>query len=286
LVAQPDFYKILGVGPNASTDEIKSAYRNLVKKYHPDLYKTASGKKKGNEKLQQINEAYAALSDEERRRAYDATRAPKTAVVRKPAPARDRPVVRKKTTPVADRLRFFKAAFLTPAAWVIGAVFLVIVLDAVWSALQEERVAWILWAKTTIDPPERKSAAPAWADLGRYGSRVECAGTLKAQVAKDERDGRKTIMDEAGGALAITIHIKNEETLTKEFLQAKLKQNSRGSGPISDEESLKRQAQEEAKEFVRRNGLAKRETTYACKAVVLPKRESFLQRTLRSIEIF
>jgi DnaJ domain len=83
-MAGPDFYTILGVSRTASPDEIKSAHRELVKKFHPDLFPGASQKARANKKLQQINEAYAILSNPERRRLYD-SRYPQRATVVDPA---------------------------------------------------------------------------------------------------------------------------------------------------------------------------------------------------------
>ncbi|MGC9156613.1 MAG: molecular chaperone DnaJ [Candidatus Micrarchaeia archaeon] len=62
-----DYYEILGVPKNATLDEIKRAYRQLVMKYHPDVNKS----KEAEEKMREINEAYAVLSDPEKRRRYD-----------------------------------------------------------------------------------------------------------------------------------------------------------------------------------------------------------------------
>jgi DnaJ domain len=84
-MAGPDFYTILGISRTASPDEIKSAHRELVKKYHPDLFPGATQKARANKKLQQINEAYAILSNAERRRQYDAKHFQRETVV-KPAP--------------------------------------------------------------------------------------------------------------------------------------------------------------------------------------------------------
>lgn len=63
-----DYYKVLGVNKSANKDEIKKAYRKLALKYHPDKNK---GDKKAEEKFKEINEAYAVLSDEEKRKQYD-----------------------------------------------------------------------------------------------------------------------------------------------------------------------------------------------------------------------
>ena len=63
-----DYYQILGVSKNATTDEIKKAYRNLAFKYHPDRN---PGDKAAEEKFKQISAAYEVLGDEAKRRNYD-----------------------------------------------------------------------------------------------------------------------------------------------------------------------------------------------------------------------
>lgn len=67
-MAQKDYYATLGVEKNASQDEIKSAYRKLAKKYHPDLNKDNPD---AAEKFKEVNEAYEVLGDEKKRQNYD-----------------------------------------------------------------------------------------------------------------------------------------------------------------------------------------------------------------------
>ena len=63
-----NYYDILGVSKNATQDDIKKAYRTLVKKYHPDLH---PGDEAAAEKFKEINEANEVLSDEKKRKNYD-----------------------------------------------------------------------------------------------------------------------------------------------------------------------------------------------------------------------
>ena len=63
-----DYYKILGVDKNASTDDIKKAYRRLAKQYHPDKNQ---GDKAAEEKFKEVNEANEILSNPEKRKKYD-----------------------------------------------------------------------------------------------------------------------------------------------------------------------------------------------------------------------
>ena len=63
-----DYYEILGVSKSASGGEIKSAYRNMAKKYHPDLNQ---GDEEAQEMFKEVSEAYEVLSDDEKRGMYD-----------------------------------------------------------------------------------------------------------------------------------------------------------------------------------------------------------------------
>ena len=66
-MADKNYYDILGVGKDASAEDIKSAYRKLAKKYHPDINKEAGA----SEKFKEINEAYECLSDPQKKSNYD-----------------------------------------------------------------------------------------------------------------------------------------------------------------------------------------------------------------------
>jgi len=67
MAEKRDYYEVLGVNRGANSDEIRRAFRNLAKEFHPDVNKSPDAEAK----FKEINEAYAILSDNERRAAYD-----------------------------------------------------------------------------------------------------------------------------------------------------------------------------------------------------------------------
>ena len=66
--AKTDYYELLGVPKKASTKDIRTAFRKLARKYHPDLN---PGDKSSEEKFKQLQEAYDVLSDAKKRQIYD-----------------------------------------------------------------------------------------------------------------------------------------------------------------------------------------------------------------------
>ena len=70
MAEKRDYYEVLGVDKTADEKEIKKAYRKLARKYHPDVAEEGK-KEEATEKFKEISEAYAVLSDEEKRQRYD-----------------------------------------------------------------------------------------------------------------------------------------------------------------------------------------------------------------------
>jgi hypothetical protein len=289
-MTEPDFYKILGVSPSASADAVKSAYRELVKKYHPDLFHSSAEKTAATDKLRQINEAYAVLGDAERRREYDERRVRDAAAagavsIRTAAASRRRRP--KPPDPKPDK-RAGYSVYAKLAGSILAVMIVAFLVNAVWDEPKPATV-WVLFEKTVLEPPRsaagRKAREPDWNPLGRYGSRAECAGGVRKLVQRDQQEGSEAIFDERDGTMAITVHITDQEALARKYLDAKLRQGSPGpAGSESpDHEALQQQAREEAREFVRQNGIARRVRNYECRYIQLPRPESWLRRNLRQI---
>ena len=68
MAEKRDYYEVLGVDKGADEQTLKKAYRSLAKKYHPDMN---PDNKEAEQKFKEVNEAYAVLSDSEKRAQYD-----------------------------------------------------------------------------------------------------------------------------------------------------------------------------------------------------------------------
>ena len=68
MAEKRDYYEVLGVSKSATEDDLKKAYRKVAKMYHPDLH---PGDKEAEAKFKEANEAYAVLSDPQKRQQYD-----------------------------------------------------------------------------------------------------------------------------------------------------------------------------------------------------------------------
>ena len=112
-----DYYEVLGVDKNADDETIKKAYRKLAKKYHPD---TNAGNAEAEKKFKEISEAYAVLSDKEKRKEY-------VAILLEAV----HPIV---TIPMATRTRAIRNSILKAATWM-----------TLWRSCLVTWVAWGIW---------------------------------------------------------------------------------------------------------------------------------------------
>jgi curved DNA-binding protein CbpA len=219
-MSDANFYQVLGVERSASADKIKSAYRELVKRHHPDLFATAGEKAKATEKMRQVNEAYAVLGDAKRRQRYDQQfiQQPKTPP-RRPVAAQRRRAARpgpsaNLRTKTANILKGCLNVSKKRAGYALAAATLVMVLIYAGRSVPRLVTAWILVEKLefssakSISPPG--GAGEGWVRLGEYASVSECAGMVKENVRKDKQEGSEAVFDDRNPIMAVTVYIKKE----------------------------------------------------------------------------
>jgi curved DNA-binding protein CbpA len=292
-MSDANFYHVLGVGRSASADEIKSAYREHVKRYHPDLFSRPAEKAEATEKLRQINEAYAVLGNAERRHGYDqefiqklkarahtpaATKPRRTSRLRHANP-------RSKTAEILKGRRYFSRKWV---GYTLAAAVMVIVLIYAGKSEPQLITVWTLMEKLEVSPAKSLSppegAGQGWVPLGQYASVSECAGILKQRVRKDEQEGSKAVFDEQKGTMAITVYLKKEAAQARD--DAKSKATAERSTAVEDaskneQRQVEQQATEEGTESFPKNDMTKRVRSLECRETQRLESESWLRRRLR-----
>ena len=354
-MASADFYKILNVSPSASAEEIRAAHRELVKMFHPDLFPAAVAKARANQKLQQINEAYAVLSNPEKRRQYDDEResarraeearrfqgtqrsftaAKRTSAAR--APRRPSGTWKSLAQLAGQKLRRIRGAYkkladaerrrgrvssreasglksrsgtaktktassrgaspLGPGGWarrvrdlgpvkmtasIVGIAVMGLILHAMWDQ-PEAASAWTLLENTSEESQDgnTKSSEGQWVRIAAHPSRTQCIGSLKERVAMDERAGGKVFLDERRGTIAMVVFLTSEAALAQEYFHAKLAEKAPEGG---DSQALEKEARDQAREFVKKNGLSQRVKNYQCRELQVVPPESWLRKKLRQV---
>jgi curved DNA-binding protein CbpA len=222
-MSDADFYQVLGVTRAATADQIKSAYRELVKTYHPDLFLAPDAKAEATEKLRLINEAYAVLGNPKRRDRYDRrfVQIPKENPRARAAPssetARSRP---RKVRRQINKLQLLKRVLrLSKKRIAYMAVAAVLVLVFTYATRSEPRliVAFSLFEKLEVSSAKGASqSADGWNRVGQYASISECAAKLKERVRTDEQAGGRAVFGDPNGTMAITVRVKRETAQGRE----------------------------------------------------------------------
>ena len=237
-MSDANFYQILGVGRSASADEIRSAYRELVKKHHPDLFSAPREKTQATETLREINEAYAVLGNVERRRRYDErfVQKPQARPRARTAPSRPRPARprgadrenrRAKPGKISlsrnGKLLLGKAANILKerfyvsrkrAAYALSALLALLV--TLYANRSEPRLitAWTLLEKIELSVSKDDTPVPGdrqdWVPVGQFASVSECVGLIKDKIRKDEQEGSRAVFVEPNGTMAIAVLVDKE----------------------------------------------------------------------------
>ncbi len=216
-MSDSDFYQILGVARSASADQIRSAYRELVKTYHPDLFLAPDAKAEATERLRLINEAYAVLGNSKRREKYDR----RFVQIPKENP-RARKAMRRETSrarPAGARRHVKQLQLLKHAlqfskkriAYLVLAAAVVLIFTYATRSEPRLIVAFSLFEK--LEVPSAKGASQSnggWKLVNQYASLSECAGKIKERVQADEKEGGRAVFGDPNGTMAITVVVKKE----------------------------------------------------------------------------
>ena len=216
-MSDADFYQILGVTRSASADQIRSAYRELVKQYHPDLFLAPEAKAEATEKLRLINEAYAVLGNQKRREKYDRRfvqipkEKPRARAAASPAKTRFRPA---KVRRHISKLQVLKRALnfsKRRIAYALVAAVLALVLTYATRSEPRLIVAFSLFEKLEDSSAKgRSQTEDGWKPVAQYASLSECAANLKERVRTDEQDGGRAVFGDPNGTMAIVVLVKRE----------------------------------------------------------------------------
>ena len=283
-MSDADFYQVLGVTRSATADQIKSAYRELVKTYHPDLFLAPDAKAEATEKLRLINEAYAVLGNPKRRDRYDRrfVQIPKENPRARAAPssetARSRP---RKVRRQINKLQLLKRVLrLSKKRIAYMAVAAVLVLVFTYATRSEPRliVAFSLFEKLEVSSAKGASqSADGWNRVGQYASISECAAKLKERVRTDEQAGGRAVFGDPNGTMAITVLVKRETVQGREDSSAgRSAQSAVNENTSRPEQNLAEEKSESANDRI-----TKTVRNLECRPTQRLVSESWLDRLLR-----
>jgi curved DNA-binding protein CbpA len=283
-MSDADFYQVLGVTRAATADQIKSAYRELVKTYHPDLFLAPDAKAEATEKLRLINEAYAVLGNPKRRDRYDRrfVQIPKENPRARAAPssetARSRP---RKVRRQINKLQLLKRVLrLSKKRIAYMAVAAVLVLVFTYATRSEPRliVAFSLFEKLEVSSAKGASqSADGWNRVGQYASISECAAKLKERVRTDEQAGGRAVFGDPNGTMAITVRVKRETAQGREDSSAgRSAQSAVNENTSRPEQNLAEEKSESANDRI-----TKTVRNLECRPTQRLVSESWLDRLLR-----
>jgi len=279
-----DYYQILGVTRSASADQIRSAYRELVKQYHPDLFLAPEAKAEATDKLRLINEAYAVLGNQKRREKYDRRfvqipkEKPRAGAAASRAKTRFRPAkVRRhisKLQVLKQALRFSKKRI----AYALVAAVLALVLTYATRSEPRLIVAFSLFEKLEDSSAKGPSQTEdGWKPVAEYASLSECAAKLKERVRTDEQDGGRAVFGDPNGTMAIVVLVKRETVERGEDAMAGRSAQSAVDESASQPEE--KPAEERAESGNAR--MAKRVRNLECRPTQRLISESWLDRLLK-----